>query len=88
MENPKVKSELHGLIETALAVNAETAHIVREQHEEHPSVTTVVSVYNGVKPSHVVLDELYKWAEEFNPIVVRKIDELMAATSRGGEKNG
>ena len=80
MPENKTPNKLEGLIETTIKMNAETAHIVAGDFEQYPKVTTVTSVYNGVKPSHVVLEELYEWAKEFDPIIVKKIDELMAAT--------
>ncbi|TCI25273.1 hypothetical protein EVJ32_10760 [Exiguobacterium sp. SH5S4] len=80
MPENKIRNELDGLVETTIKMNAETAHVISSGYKQHPEVTTVTSVYNGVKPSHVVLEELYEWAKEFNPIVVKKIDELTAAT--------
>lgn len=83
MTQTKAKDDLDSLIELTVKANAETAHIVLGAFPEHPNVTTVQSIYNGVRPSHEVLSDLYKWAETFDPMVVRKIDELSTIPERG-----
>lgn len=78
-EASTVQESFRNMAKSAKVMNAETAHITFKELDHDPNVTAVMSVYNGVKPSHVVLEQLYEWAETFNPIVVRKIDELMNA---------
>lgn len=76
MTKTKTEYDFKNMIEWTVQANAETSHVISRDLPEYPNVTSVRSVYNGVRPSHEVLEELYKWAETFNPMVTKKIDEL------------
>ena len=53
------------------------AHMTAENIHNEEGTTAVLSVYKGVKPSHMVLEELYEWAEEKgDQTLVDKIEEL------------
>ena len=76
MTKTQTKYDFKDMVEWTVQANAETSHVISRDLPEYPNVTSVRSVYNGVRPSHEVLEELYKWAETFNPMVTKKIDEL------------
>lgn len=52
------------------------AHFAANDIQNEKGTTAVLSVYKGVKPSHMILDELYVWAEKSAPEVAKKIEEL------------
>lgn len=39
-------------------------------------ITSVVSVYDNVKPANMVLDELYAWAEKHDESLIQRIEAL------------
>lgn len=39
-------------------------------------LTAVISIYDGIKPANVILDELYEWAENNNEEVKLLIEKL------------
>lgn len=67
ISNMKKQSKLLGAAEV---------HVVSGQLDGEEHSTAVISVYDGVKPSHIILDELYEWAEENNKEVAEKIEQL------------
>lgn len=67
---------INNLIETAIEMNADESHLAIHNAKKTNHLTAVVSVYNGIKPAHMVLNELYDWAKENNPDVKDRIDQL------------
>lgn len=65
-----------GLANDVLKLNAGEGHIMLNNIRHTENLTAVISVYDRVKPSHIVLDELYEWAEVNSPEVVKKIQDL------------
>lgn len=57
-------------------MGAGSGHAVMNNIKHTKDLTAVISIYDGEKPSHMVLDELYEWAEENNKEVSDKIKEL------------
>ena len=57
-------------------LNASEGHAMMHNINRTQGLTAVVSVYDQVKPSHMVLDELYEWAETHSPELMKKIGEI------------
>lgn len=51
------------LIKQMKALNATNVHFTAENVFETQNLTSVLSVYDSIKPAHMVLDELSEWAE-------------------------
>lgn len=51
-------------------------HMQLDNFEGNQGLTAVLSVYDNQKPAHVVLDELYEWAEQNNEEVKLLIEKL------------
>lgn len=51
-------------------------HILSKDINGKKDTFGVISYYSGVKPSHLVLEELYEWAEENNKEVKELIEKL------------
>lgn len=52
------------------------AHFTANNIKHTKGLTAVVSVYDQQKPAHMVLEELYEWAEENNEEVKNLIEKL------------
>ena len=61
------------LKKVAEETNAREIHITRENIQGDNDLTIVMSAYKGIKPAHIVLNELYEWAERNNLEVARMI---------------
>lgn len=61
---PDEVTSIKEFINEVQALNASRGHFQIESVKENPNLTIVISVYDGIKPSHQVLDELWNWAEE------------------------
>lgn len=62
-------------------MNVGEAHIQEENIHKTKGLTSVISIYNGQKPAHLVVEELYKWAEENNEevkLLIKKIESDMS----------
>lgn len=65
------------MYEQTKMLGAGESHVVATKIFKDENATSVFSVYDGVKPSHMVLDELCDWAEENGKQeVLRKITDL------------
>ena len=68
---------VNGLKKQVDVIGGSEAHITANNIHNEEGTTAVLSVYKGVRPSHMVLDELYEWGEEMgNQALVDKIEEL------------
>lgn len=71
------KKMLENLYKQTKDMNAGCSHFAIEGVFGDKTATAVLSVYDGQKPAHQVLDELYNWAEETgNREVMNKIETL------------
>lgn len=69
-------------------INAGVGHMKLENIEKTQGLTAVISVYDNQKPAHMVLDELYEWAEENNAEVkalIEKLEQDMSWNSKMGQ---
>lgn len=57
-------------------LGAKNAHVTINNIKHTKGFTAVISVYENVKPAHMILDELYEWAEENNEEVKLLIEKL------------
>lgn len=57
---------IFGLVDQLKKLDATDGHYTIHNIEHTKGLTSVVSVYDGIKPAHMVLSELYEWAEENN----------------------
>lgn len=57
-------------------MGATDAHFTAENVLHTQNLTSVVSVYDNIKPAHMVLAELTEWAENNNKEVFEKIKSL------------
>lgn len=55
---------LKSLYDQAQEADADYAHMSIPNAFHQEGVTAVMSIYRGAVPSHMVLDQLYAWAEE------------------------
>lgn len=62
-------------------LNAADGHMTLNNIRHTKGVTAVISVYDGIKPSHKVLEELYEWAEKNDPDLKERIEKLEADMS-------
>lgn len=67
---------VNGLVEQMQKLNAAESHVMLNNIHKTDGLTAVISVYDKQKPSHMVLDELYEWAEENNEEVKELIEKL------------
>lgn len=67
---------LKSLAKQVTKMNAGVGHVKLENIEKKQGLTAVVSVYDNQKPAHMVLDELYEWAENNNEEVKLLIEKL------------
>lgn len=68
---------IKSLYDQVKQLDAGCAHFIMNKPFKDEKACAVIGVYDGQKPSHMVLDELWEWAEEngFNQ-VMDKIREL------------
>lgn len=72
-----VDKVVFNLVEQMKQFGAPEAHMTINNIKHIEGLTTVISVYDKQKPAHMVLEELYEWAEESEmSIIKRKIEEL------------
>lgn len=64
------------LIKIANETNAAEVHISTEKIEAEDGIAIVMSAYKGVKPAHIVLNEVYEWAEQNNVEVAQMIRDM------------
>ncbi|MGC6589081.1 hypothetical protein ACPV3A_29570 [Paenibacillus sp. Dod16] len=57
-------------------MNAGVGHVTMENIENKEGLTAVISVYDNQKPAHLVLEELYQWAEKNNEEVKHLIEKM------------
>lgn len=68
---------IKSLYDQAKQFKAGCAHATIHKPFKDEKACAVIGVYDGQKPPHMVLDELYEWAEENNMNqVMDKIREL------------
>ncbi|WP_028982851.1 hypothetical protein [Sporolactobacillus terrae] len=56
-------SSVKSLYTQVKALNGSNGHMVMKGIYHDNKATAVISVYNDVKPSHMVLDELWDWID-------------------------
>lgn len=71
-----MRKTLEVLVEQMKQVEATDIHFTAENIFHTQNLTSVVSVYDNIKPSHMVLDELTECAENNNKEVLEKIETL------------
>lgn len=57
-------------------LGAGDGHISINNIKHTKGLTALISVYDGIKPSHMVLEELYEWAEKNNEEVKLLIEKI------------
>ncbi|GIN67093.1 hypothetical protein FKN04_13045 [Bacillus glycinifermentans] len=64
------------LVDQMKQLEAPEAHFTANNIKHTKGLTAVVSVYDQQKPAHLVLEELYEWAEDNNIEVKNLIDKF------------
>lgn len=67
-------------------LGANSGHMQLNNIRHTKDLTAVVSVYKGIKPSHMVITELYDWASEHNQ-EVKNLIETIASDMSWNEDN-
>jgi hypothetical protein len=67
---------IFSLVDQMNQLNAPEAHFTANNIKHTKGLTSVISVYNQQKPAHMVLEELYEWAENNNEEVKELIEKL------------
>lgn len=81
------KDTVESLYEQMKELEASEIHFQIESIFGNKQATAVISVYDGVKPAHKVLEELYYWAQENqNQELLDKIEEISEDLSFLDEK--
>jgi hypothetical protein len=57
-------------------LGATDGHFTANNMEHTKGLTGVVSIYDGIKPAHMVLEELHEWAEKHNEEVKSLIEKI------------
>jgi len=79
--NNETINKLYKLVKNS---KAGEGHIISEIYNDKEA-TCVISIYDGVRPSNIVLDEFYDWAEKQGKTeITEKIEEL---SKLEGEQN-
>lgn len=76
-----MKNIIFGLVDQVKKLGAVDGHFTANNIQHTKGLTSVVSVYDGIKPAHMVLSELYEWAEENSKEVkdlIKRIESDMA----------
>lgn len=76
---PDKSSEANTILHLADQVkemNAADGHMCMNNIQHTSGITAVISVYNGIKPSHMVLDKLYEWAEKNDTDLKNRIEKM------------
>lgn len=76
---------LKKLAKEVTELNAGVGHLKLENIDKTQGLIAVISVYDNQKPAHMVLQELYKWAENNNEevkILIEKLEQDMSWNSR------
>lgn len=71
-----MKKIVFGLVDQVKKIGATDGHFTANNIQHTKGLTSVVSVYDGVKPAHMVLSELKEWAEESNEDVKCLIEKI------------
>lgn len=75
------------LAEQVQKLGAGEGHVTFNNIKETEGLTAVISVYDNQKPAHLIVEELYEWAEENNPEVKEMIEKLDADMSWNKDSN-
>lgn len=68
---------IKNLVKQVQELNAGVAHLQLSNIEGIQGMTAIISVYDGQKPAHMVLDELVQWAEGRGMhMLIEKIEQL------------
>jgi hypothetical protein len=76
-----MKETIFDLADQVKQLGAGDGHITANNIRHTKGLTSVVSVYDNIKPAHMVLDELYEWAENNNEevkLLIEKIENDMS----------
>lgn len=57
-------------------LGAGSGHFTAHNIQHTKGLTSVISVYDSIKPANMILDELYEWAEKNNEEVKLLIEKL------------
>lgn len=71
-----LKEAIFGLAEQIKQLGSNDGHFTINNMKHTKGLTAVVSVYDDIKPAHMVLTELYEWAKENNSEVKTLIEAL------------
>lgn len=71
-----MKEVIFPIVEGLKKREATDGHFNMNNIQHTKGLTAVVSVYENIKPAHMVLKELYSWAEANNEEVKELIDTL------------
>jgi hypothetical protein len=71
-----VKKTVEILVTQMKKLNATDAHFTLENIHETQNLTAVVSIYDKLKPDHMVVAELVAWSEENDPELEKRIQAI------------
>lgn len=74
MDKKADKHTILTLLDLMKKVEAPSCHFVANNVSGTKGITAVTSVYDQQKPDHMILEEVYKWAEENNEELKQLID--------------
>ncbi|MCD7911076.1 hypothetical protein KC480_05990 [Bacillus velezensis] len=74
------------LVDQMKKLGAPQAHFTANNIKHTKGLTSVIAVYDQQKPAHMVLQELYEWAEE-NNMEVKELIEKLSNDMDWNEKN-
>jgi len=72
----KMDKVILSLAKQVQELKAGSGHFTINDIKHTKGLTAVISVYDGVKPANMIIDELYEWAEENNEEVKLLIEKL------------
>jgi hypothetical protein len=67
---------IFSLVDQMKQLGAPEAHLTANNIKYTKGLTAVISIYDQQKPAHMVLEELYEWAENNNKEVKELIEKL------------
>lgn len=74
--NGEIIEAIKPLAKLAQKIKAPNTHVVLRDQYNTQGLTTVISVYDGIQPAHIILDKVYEWAKANNSEVTTLIEKL------------
>lgn len=72
----EVKTIIDGMVEEMRRVEGNSMEFTMNNMQRTKGLTGVVAVYEGTKPAHLVVEELYAWAKENDEDLRKRIEAI------------